>query len=178
MTDSTKLEYGWGRIIGSCFAICIGFVLLLALFAVAGCQLMRSNEKSKVVADLPAVLEASNIQTLDVCNRLFGGYSFVAEIPNKVSKRIEAEGLQFFEGVSPSRRYALKEEKHSWRIGAGINGDGPPRGLLCLENYHLTKNGRRRSVINATSFVGEFSSRGAIYVTPDLGIVVGGFDPR
>ena len=157
---------------------CLVLAILLPLLFFGGCQIVRSTEKSDIVDDLPKQLKVSELNQYDVCSRVFGGYSYIASIPEKVSKRIILEKTSFLAGAKANSEFSVTTTNWIPSETLEWDYDGPPIGLLCLRTW--THDGKKLSqeIFKEGGFYGSFGGRGAVYVVPSLDIVVGGFDPR
>lgn len=171
MRDATKIVFG-------CLGISTLFVVAIALLLTGLLQYFDHKDKAAIAKDLPRQFKVVKIQSLDVCSRVFGGYSFVAEIPESVSGKIKREGLAFFQNADPSKDI---QGDYEWKSASAL----PPRdefpriGLLCLNE----ENGAKYRIFNrfepvSQSYYVTVHPRGALYVIPRLNVVIGGFDPR
>lgn len=171
MRDATKVVFG-------CLGISTLFVVAVALLLMGVLQYLDHRDKAAIAKDLPEKLEIRKIQSLDVCSRVFGGYSFVAEIPASVSQKIKREGLVFFQNAVPSKDI---QGDYEWKSASTLP---PPdefsrTGLSCLSK----ENKAKYRIFNgfdpvSQSYYVSVHPRGALYVIPRLNVVIGGFDAR
>jgi hypothetical protein len=166
---------GVGRIALGCFGITAFFVLL----SLGSCQLIRFKDKAAIVADLPDKLRVERLESLDVCSRVFGGYSFVAKLPTSVSQQIKKQGLAFFRDAIPSKDIP---GDFKWNPASAMprSTDGfSPHGLSCLS----TENKKKYRIFDKSEYPSQsyfvrVHPRSALYVIPRLNVVIGGFDTR
>jgi hypothetical protein len=159
---------------------CLEAVVIAALLLLGTCQVIRYSEQSDIRAHLPAALGTTHFVAFDVCDRMFGGYSYIIAIPPEVSQRVLAEGPDFlkFSHYAPSAGKAKWEptELYAGR-GDGTDDSGLP-GLLCLRKRTHYKGER---LIEHIFRKGGYIARGgreSVIIIPSLNIVIGGFDPR
>ncbi len=157
---------------------CLTLAVLFALLIFGGCQIVRYNEKSDIADNLPKQLEVNKLIQYDVCDRVFGGYSYIASIPENVSKRMVSEETPFLAGTKANSEFSLK--KTNWIPSDTLQWDydGPPVGLFCLQSWTFKGKKISQEIYREGGLFGRFGARGAVYVIPSLNIVVGGFDPR
>ncbi|WP_073974324.1 hypothetical protein [Erythrobacter donghaensis] len=149
------------------------------LLSLGTCQAIRYSEQSAIRARLPAELGNTSFVAFDVCDRLFGGYSYIIAIPPEVSLRVQAQGPEFLEYThhAPSHGKAKWEptERYAWRRDGSDSG---LPGLLCL-NRRPRYNGERLidHIFRKGSYIAH-GGRESVIIIPSLNIVIGGFDPR
>ena len=171
MRDVAKVVFG-------CLGVGLLFIAVVGLLILGGSLYLDQKDKAAIANDLPNKLRVVKVQSLDVCSRVFGGYSFVATIPISVSKQIKKQGLVFFRDAAPSKDI---QGDYEWKSGSALPppDEFAPKGLGCLseENEKKYRNFDRFEARNQSYFV-VLHPRAALYVIPRLNVLIGGFDPR
>jgi hypothetical protein len=154
-----------------CFAL--GLVLLLG-----GCLFIEVKERQSLRADLPPQLEPSFIVHVDMCSRLFGGYTYVVRISPDAVEKLGRQGPAW---LAQPKSYPIEPGKVApWQSSEGLkwSGDGPPPGLQCLREWKVGGQRISQHIFRRGGYYRSYHRRQGDYIIPSLGVVVGGFDPR
>lgn len=139
-------------------------VVGVAVLSMGSCQLQLVREKQAIRANLPLPYQDGHFVQFDVCDRLFGGGSYIFQLSPKAAQRLRHNAMR---NGSPSG-----SSRELW------SREGPPAGLLCLNIDSAEQKRLRYHANRLGSWSRQTASRTFDYFIPSLGIVVGGSDPR
>ena len=161
------------RLVKGCLTS-LGLIILLLL---GSCAFDRIHGQLSLRADLPPQLEPSFFVDTDVCDPLFGGYSYVVRISPEAVSALREEGKGWLAQPIGS---IDRDKAAPWRSAQGMKWDydGPPQGLQCLDEWKIDGQPIREHIYRKGSYYRSYHRRQADYIIPSLGVVVGGFDPR
>lgn len=148
------------RLLGWLTIIVVG----AAVLGVGSCQLQRVREKQAIRAKLPLPYQDGHFTRFDVCDRLFGGGSYIFQLSPKAAQHLLHD--------------AMRNGSPSGSSGELWSREGPPAGLLCLNIDSAEQKRLRYHANRLGSWSRQTASRTFDYFIPTLGIVVGGSDPR
>lgn len=156
---------------------CMGCLVLALLLLLGSCLAIEVRDRQKLRANLPPQLEPSFIVSLNVCSRVFGGYSYVLHISPDAVENLRRRGSGWL--AQPKGRPVELDKVTPWRSSVGwLWGDGPPPGLQCLREWKVGGQRISQHIFRKGGYYRSYHHRQGDYIIPSLGIVVGGFDPR
>jgi hypothetical protein len=139
----------------------VAFCLAVSLMTVGSCHWIRASEEERFRQSLPPEYREGRFIKYEICDRLFGGTSYIFKLSPRASDRLRS--------AQKSGRIELLGHKAKW------NFDGV-RGLMCLRDtgdYNLPKY-----FDNSDTYARQTGPRHVDYFIPLEGIIVGGSDPR
>lgn len=145
------------RVLARIIALCVAASLAL----VGSCHWQRATEQEGFRRSLPPEYRDGQFIKYDVCDRLFGGGSYIFKLSQSASDRLRND--------EKDCKLASLGRKTKW------NYDGMT-GLMCLRDisdYDLVEYFN-----NSSAYAHHLGVRHVDYFIPSAGIVVGGVDPR
>lgn len=156
---------------------CMASILLIICLLLGTCAFDRLRGEMAIRAGLPPQLEPSFFVDSDICDPLFGGYSYVVRISPEAVAALRRQGAPWLAQPAGS---IDRDKAAPWLTSEGMRWDydGPPRGLQCLGEWNIDGQPIREHIYRKGGYNRSYHGRQADYIIPSLGVVVGGFDPR
>jgi hypothetical protein len=145
-----------GSILRGCVVLLIG----VALLGLASCQIVRYGEMTSRGNALPYHPGYFDFVSWEVCDRLFGGGSYLARIP-----------LGFVFNHQKMKLEGFKLETPKW------SSEGAQSGLMCMSSQSVDGVRLPYEAFGRPMYV-RYQGRSADYIVPSLKIGFGGSDPR
>lgn len=153
----------------------IGFVLLLAILGLGGCQLLEWKAQSRTRDALPGQLEAGSFVYYKTCDPFFGGHAFAIEMSPEAARRLQREGMAFLAPqVSPSE----PEKPIEWIASqtSGWDYDGGTPGMYCYDHFDHDGHDVLRHMFRKGGYYAQIGGS-TYYIVPSLDLIVGGAPP-
>lgn len=155
---------------------CGWWLLVMTMLVTGGCTINALRENFRVRAAIPPALEPSLYVSVQVCDRLMGGHSYMARVSPAALTRLNRDGPGFLSYGVRDRTF-----RPPWQRITGMKWDanGAPAGLACLRKWTVDGKPLHKHLFCRDGYMRAGSSlRQADYIVPSLGIIVGGFNPR
>ena len=157
---------------------CLGCFVVGSILLLGSCVFIEVTGRQTLRVELPPQLEPSLFVNVDMCDRIFGGYSYIVHISPDAVDRLGRQGPAWL--AQPKDHPIEKGKAAPWQSTQGMKWsyDGPPAGLQCLREWKVGVQHIRDHIYRKGSYFRSYHRRQADYIIPSLGLVVGGFDPR